>query len=100
MLFTNTIKNVENCQKAGAKIYEMTTPKTGVNFEFPVFDKESIVEIDQECLIVLLNRRLKDDYRNMANRPESFKKRGEAIADDASLTEDEKLAQYAKLFGK
>ena len=104
MLTERSIKDIGEVKRHDITVATATTPKTGVTYEYPMFvDVEELEQVDGISLINLLNRRLKDDYRNMANTApnKAAVKKARAIeikADDA-MSDAEKFAAMAKLLG-
>ncbi len=78
-----------------AEIPTSTAPcKTG-NFVYPVFSVDDLGEISPECIQKMVNRMIKTDYRNRANRPENLiqvrRDRFAEIQNNHDLSPDEKL---------
>lgn len=113
MLTTQSVKNLVSVKAEGVLTVTATTPRTGVTYERPVFDTDTILNLDEECMVSLCNRMLAIDYRNVANKPLTKAEldaqaavtaavNREDIAGikaDDTLTDAEKFAKAEKYFG-
>jgi hypothetical protein len=100
MLSNKTIQVLADARAHGLRI-GTDTCKTGT-FEFPIVDAATLEELEDTCIIKFLNRMLKTDYRNRANKPSNQKeqlKLDYAKIAESDLTDAEKFEAGAKLLG-
>lgn len=102
MLDAKSLKDLAACKAAGAEVWEATSRTTG-KFDYPVFLLDTVNQIGKTTQLILVNRMLRTDYRNAANRPESqvkvLKQKSISIYEDAKLSDHDKVEAYAKLHG-